>query len=311
MAWIKMRTSLLSNPRVLRMARVLCTDAEFMEWYMPGRDTVTACDAVTKRDVSVVTRIVAGGLLGTWSAVNDTASSDGVLRHAASQDVDEFSGVPGFGKALIAVEWLRNLPNGEGIQFVNFEEHNSPQRERSPTSKTSAERMRALRERQANEGIDGELSDELSDAAGDGHLTSQGDAREDKSREEKNIKKGAKAPSSAAKLPPCPHQAILTLFAEKLPSLTQPKPELWRGSTGEEALRARWKWVMTAKKKDKVTRYATTEAEGLDWFGRYFDYVEKSDFLMARTGDFTCTLQWLAKSENFTKVVQGNYVNKT
>lgn len=308
MAWIKMRTSLLSNPRVLRMARLLCLDAEFMAWYCPGRDAVTACDAVTKRDVSVVTRIVAGGLLGTWATVNDTACSDGVLRHAASQDVDEFAGVPGFGRALIGVDWLRELPEGGGVQFVNFEEHNSPQKERSPTSKTSAERMRALRERQASEGVEGDLSDALSDAGGDGHLTSQGDAREDKNREEK-IKKGAKAPSSAAKPPTCPHAEILKLFGEVLPSLTQPKPELWRGSTAEEALRARWKWVMTAKKRTGE-RYATTEAEGLDWFRRYFAFIEKSDFLMARTGDFTCTLQWLVKAENFNKVVQGNYVNK-
>ena len=57
-------------------------------------------------------------------------------------------------------------------------------------------------------------------------------------------------------------------------------------------------------------RYATNRDEALDWFGRFFRYVSSSDFLMGRRGDFTCTLQWLVKAENFAKVVQGNYENK-
>lgn len=114
--------------------------------------------------------------------------------------------------------------------------------------------------------------------------------------------------SSAAKLPDCPHLRIIDLFGERLPILAQPKPELWGGKNAE-AMRARWRWVLTAKRRNGE-RYAATEQEALDWFGRFFDFVAASDFLTGRVGDFACTLQWLMKSENFEKVVQGNYKNK-
>lgn len=123
--------------------------------------------------------------------------------------------------------------------------------------------------------------------------------------------KGANAPSSTpvALLPACPHREILRLFAEKLPSLSQPRPEMWEDSKSAAALRERWKWLLTKERASDGTRYATNTQEGLDWFGRFFDYVAGSDFLMGRrTGsEFKCTLQWLVNKENFFKVVQGNY----
>lgn len=58
----------------------------------------------------------------------------------------------------------------------------------------------------------------------------------------------------------------------------------------------------------KGQRMATTYAEGLDWFARYFAYVDESDFLTGRNGKFTgCDLGWLMTLANFTKVLQGNY----
>ena len=60
----------------------------------------------------------------------------------------------------------------------------------------------------------------------------------------------------------------------------------------------------------KGIRIAETEANGLDWFARFFGYVGKSDFLMGRDGKWSCDLGWLVKSENFSKVVQGNFENK-
>src|SRR5690606_26618757 len=109
-------------------------------------------------------------------------------------------------------------------------------------------------------------------------------------------------------LPACPHLKVLASFREALPTLAQPKPELWDGKAAD-ALRARWKWLLTARRSDG-SRYASDEAEALAWFGRFFNYVSASDFLMGRSGDFKCTLQWLVKAENFAKVVQGNYENK-
>ena len=110
-------------------------------------------------------------------------------------------------------------------------------------------------------------------------------------------------------LPHCPHGDLLDLFAEQLPTLPRPKRELWSGAR-EAALKARWRWVLTAKKRDG-TRYATSREEALDWFKRFFAFVAESDFLTGRDGKWTaCDLGWLCNETNFAKVIQGNYANK-
>lgn len=110
-------------------------------------------------------------------------------------------------------------------------------------------------------------------------------------------------------IPDCPHLELIDLFGKHLPELPQPKPELWTGKSAE-AMRARWRWVLTAKRRNGA-RYASSEAEALDWFSRFFAYVAASDFLSGRNGKWTnCDLSWLMKADNFAKVVQGNYENK-
>lgn len=117
------------------------------------------------------------------------------------------------------------------------------------------------------------------------------------------------APGKPDAIPTCPHLELIDLFGRHLPELPQPKPELWTGKNAE-AMRSRWRWVLTAKRRNG-NRYATNEAEALDWFGRFFAYVAASDFLSGRSGKWgNCDLSWLMKAENFAKVVQGNYENK-
>ena len=119
----------------------------------------------------------------------------------------------------------------------------------------------------------------------------------------------ADQPATKQKLPACPHLELLDIFAEKLPELPQPKPELWEGQRAKN-LSARWKWCLTAKKRNGE-RYATSKAEALDFFERYFGYVGKSDFLTGRDGRWSgCDLAWLVKADNFAKVLQGNYENR-
>jgi hypothetical protein len=114
-------------------------------------------------------------------------------------------------------------------------------------------------------------------------------------------------------IPDCPHLKLLELFAEKVPSLPQPMPELWAGTKAKN-LRARWRWVMTACRttgKRAGHRYATTADEGIAFFARFFAFVEESDFLTGRDGAWSnCCLDWLVKESNFSKVMQGNYAPK-
>lgn len=112
----------------------------------------------------------------------------------------------------------------------------------------------------------------------------------------------------------CPHEKILDAFSEKLPNLAQPIRSLWRDGKNAPALKARWAWLMTAcheKGKRKGERMATTEAEGVEWFGRFFAYVADSDFLMGRSSEWSCDLIWLVNKSNFEKVIQGTYENKS
>ena len=122
-------------------------------------------------------------------------------------------------------------------------------------------------------------------------------------------KKDTCLPKKTAAITDCPHIEIIDLFCQHLPMLPQPKPELWEGQRAKN-LSARWKWCLTAKKRSGA-RYATTKAEALDFFRRYFGYVGKSDFLTGRDGRWAgCDLAWLVKADNFAKVLQGNYENR-
>lgn len=303
--WIKMRSSLLTNPKVVRMAKVLLADQEFLEWLCPGCDLpVTRDESVTKRHVPAVTRVVVGALLPTWSAVNDTAGRDGIIRHAASRDIDETAGVPGFGKALLAVDWLKELPNDEGVQFVNFEEHNSPQKERSLTAKTPAERQKALRERRKAEAA------AAAESHGDGGRDSNGDVtllrhdRVEKKRVERKRNKGAKAPSSATL--PTWMQELVNLYHEVLPEL--PGVAVMNAER-EQAMRDFRDWVLNSKRGDGGHR-ATNDVEVLEWTREYLQRARLNDFIMGRTPrppehkNWKPSIEWLLSAKGMQKVIE-------
>lgn len=95
--------------------------------------------------------------------------------------------------------------------------------------------------------------------------------------------------------PVCPHQEILALWAEKLPSAIQPRE--WTPARSQ-ALKARW--------REKRNR------QDLEWWAKFFDYVGQSDFLMGRSSSgsrrpFELSIDWLLKQENFVKVIEGRY----
>lgn len=109
--------------------------------------------------------------------------------------------------------------------------------------------------------------------------------------------------------PPCPHQKILALFAERCPALSQPRSEVWSGQRARN-LSARWRWLLTAKRKGERAgeRFATNTEQGLEWFGKYFDVVAESGHLTGDNGrGWRATLEWLVKDDNFAKVFSGNY----
>lgn len=97
----------------------------------------------------------------------------------------------------------------------------------------------------------------------------------------------------------CPHQDILALWADKLPTAIQPRE--WTPARAN-ALKARWR-----EKKGR---------QSLEWWSRLFEYITESDFLMGRVSTpgrkpFELSIDWLLKQEHFVRVIEGRYHSKT
>ena len=280
-SWIKMRGSLLTNPRVIRMARLLLADPEFLEWYGADAATVTASSSVTRRHVTVVTRVTVGALLPIWSGVNECAGDDGILRGATLFEVDEMAGVPGLGRAMQAVDWLE-VVDGEGVHLPNFTEHNTVDKQRKTGAKTAAERAREYRERKAQKQDEGG-PDGGDDGAGNvtNGVTEKRDASRDtvtteKRRVEKK-RRGAKAPMSADDLPTWMSE-IVSAFHEVLPEL----PGVKVMDEGRKTVLTDFRqFVLTTKSPDGTPR-ATNDDQVVAWTRRFLELARSNDFLMGR-----------------------------
>lgn len=105
-------------------------------------------------------------------------------------------------------------------------------------------------------------------------------------------------PSSPPKAPPCKTQEIIELFTDRCPSMIQPRvvPDAVKAMIAD-----RWR--------------QSPEHQQLEFWERFFDYCESLDFLTGRSpptrGDkpFRVGLEWIVKSGNFAKIINGNYVN--
>jgi hypothetical protein len=110
---------------------------------------------------------------------------------------------------------------------------------------------------------------------------------------EEGKKKDISSPESGS--PSCPHEKIIKLFHEICPGL--PKVRVWN-ETRRTRLQVRWR-------EDR-------ERQNLGWWRDFFEYVAESPFLMGKIDQpgrrpFVATLDWIVKSENFAKIVEGKY----
>lgn len=114
-------------------------------------------------------------------------------------------------------------------------------------------------------------------------------------------------PTPRPRVPPdCPHQAVLDLWAEILPTMPQHQPGQWKGTRADH-LRARWREAAT-------TKGWLSQADGLAYFRRLFEFVSRSPFLMGQVPPrevgrrpFVIRLAWLVEPGNWAKVVEGEY----
>ena len=97
--WIKMRPSLLTNPKVNGIARILETSPEVGRAL--GVNFNGAMNAIVTRNV--MRNVTVSLLLTVWGLQMSTR--DGVFVNADLSDIDDIVGVPGFGSAMVSVGW--------------------------------------------------------------------------------------------------------------------------------------------------------------------------------------------------------------
>ena len=112
--WIKLQTSLLRSPKIVRM--------------------MSALDADKFRTL--------GGTVSAWCLADEHADDDGVIEMGIDE-LDALIGLPGLGAAMMKVGWLTELPDGS-IQFPDYQAHNGPtaKRRAQETSRKGRARRR-------------------------------------------------------------------------------------------------------------------------------------------------------------------------
>jgi len=125
--------------------------------------------------------------------------------------------------------------------------------------------------------------------------------------EDEDVVVSGDADASRPSIPNCPHRKLLAIYGEELPTLAQPRADLWEGQRADN-MRQRWQWAFDKKRGEKR---CGTEEEGLAFFRRFFSYVAQSSFLTGRNGKWNnCNLDWLMTAGNFTKVIEGVYEDR-
>ena len=224
---------------------------------------------------------VIGGLHAVWS-VFDTHSSDGRLDGYTPETLDHIIGWDGFADAMMKVGWLA-LDGPETLILPEFDEHNGK------SGKRRAEDQKRKRDdRKSPQSVRN-----LSANEPDENVT-----REEKRREEvlNPLVSGLAENVSILRSgkPDCPHQAIVDLYHEKLPQC--PAIRDWTPAR-QTQLRARWN--------------EEAERQELAYWERLFEYIATCDFLVGRSSKpFFADLEWITKSQNFTKIREGKYENR-
>lgn len=137
--WIKMRATLFTHPKVLRLASMIGMSPECRGGLTV--DAICLDEVVTRnvtRDVTVAT------LMRVWCAANDH-TSDGLLPEMERSEFDLIAGIDGFSQMLESVGWLEVNEYGLIVSLPKFLKHNIPSKNGNRNS--AAERQRAYRER--------------------------------------------------------------------------------------------------------------------------------------------------------------------
>lgn len=169
--WIKMRTDLYRDPKVIGMAdHLMCEKSEL------SRHVNQFCQTGMSVTRNVTRCAVVGGLVAVWGVLRHRGTrvgADLLVPKCSDAVLDDISDIPGFGEAMCAVGWARETD--DGVILPNFfGDFNS-----EPIRSTNAERQKRYRERKRESDV---TRDVTRDATRDATVT--GEKRE--RREESN-----------------------------------------------------------------------------------------------------------------------------
>lgn len=118
--------------------------------------------------------------------------------------------------------------------------------------------------------------------------------------EGEGVSENTDGPPSGPRVVPCDHEGVIAAYHELCPTL--PAVRDWTDKRRSH-LQARWR-----EKQDR---------QNLDWWRKYFRYVNRSAFLRGdateknRTRPFRASLDWLLIRDNMAKVIEGRYHEAT
>jgi hypothetical protein len=227
-----------------------------------------------------------GGLMSVW-CLFDAHSEDGALLGYTPETIDQHLRWPGFASAMAAVGWLQETP--ESLVLPEFETHNGASAKRRAQD---SERKRNVRN--------------LSACEADKTRTREEKRREEIVNNASHCMESATpipVPAGLGKLPDCPHEKIIALYHELLPTL--PRVAMWTEKR-KGYLRSRWREMLLDEK-------ANTEDAGIEIFRDLFTYVGQSKFLTGRVPPtngrkpFKADLEWILNPSNFVKIAERKY----
>jgi len=171
--WIKMRTDLYRNPKICVIADLLISpDSELSRFVSQNMQRDMSITRNVMRNVTV------GALVSVWGILRHRGKRNGsdlVIDGCTLSVIDDIADLNGFGEALSVVGWAEETDNGIVLPRF-FEEMNVDPEEEAKAK--NAERQRRYREKQSQK----------NNVTQDVTVASQSNSREEKRREEVNLK---------------------------------------------------------------------------------------------------------------------------
>lgn len=136
--WIKFEKDLLTDPRVLRIARILSDRWQLME-ELGGSEIMSACNSQALPAVT----LVCGALVRIWVLADTHIDPDNVLP-LGKNELNDIVGIPGFCD-LLPEDWMVEIDEHQ-VELPHFHAHNGTEaKKKAVTQKRVARhRVRAL-----------------------------------------------------------------------------------------------------------------------------------------------------------------------